>query len=45
MRQMEYKSIEITKNFNVLAFKELVKGYMMEAGIEMKGLSFVLTDT
>jgi hypothetical protein len=32
MRGMEYKSIEITKNFNTEAFKELVKSYMLQAG-------------
>jgi len=45
MRRMEYKSIEITKNFGVKEFQEIVKGYMKEAGIETKGISFVMTDT
>jgi dynein heavy chain len=33
MRQMEYRTIEITKNFNTDAFREVMKGYMKEAGI------------
>lgn len=45
MRQMEYKSIEITKGFNTEAFKEVMKGFMKESGIEGKGTSFVMTDT
>jgi len=32
MRGMQYQSIEITKNFDTNAFKELVKGYMKQAG-------------
>jgi len=45
MRGMEYKTIEITKNFNTDAFKEVVKGYMKESGIAGTGISFVMTDT
>lgn len=45
MRLMVYKTIEITKNFNTEAFKDVVKGYMMESGISGQGISFVLTDT
>lgn len=42
---MEYKSVEITKGFNTAAFKEVVKGYMKESGINGTGISFVMTDT
>jgi dynein heavy chain len=42
---MEYRSIEITKNFDTNAFKDVVKGYMMESGIGGTGISFVMTDT
>jgi len=45
MRAMEYRTIEITKNFNTDAFREVMKGYMKEAGINGQGTSFVLTDT
>lgn len=45
MRGMEYKTIEITKNFNTEAFKDVVKGYMKESGIAGTGISFVMTDT
>jgi hypothetical protein len=33
MRAMEYRTIEITKNFNTDAFRDVMKGYMKEAGI------------
>ena len=33
MRQMEYRSIEITKGFNTESFKEVMKGFMKESGI------------
>lgn len=33
MRGMEYKSIEITKGFDVKAFQEVMKGYMKESGV------------
>lgn len=45
MRTMEYKTIEITKGFNVESFKDVMKGYMKEAGIAGTGISFVMTDT
>jgi len=45
MRSMEYRSIELTKGFNIDNFKDLMKGYMKEAGVELKGTSFVMTDT
>ena len=45
MRSMEYKSIEITKGFGAAAFREIMKGYMKEAGIAGTGISFVMTDT
>jgi hypothetical protein len=45
MRTMEYKTIEITKGFNVESFKDVMKGYMKEAGISGLGISFVMTDT
>lgn len=45
MRQMEYKSIEITKGFNTDAFKNVVKEYMKLSGIDGTGISFIMTDT
>jgi len=45
MREMNYKSIEITKNFDTNQFKEVMKGYMKESGIDGNGISFVMTDT
>jgi len=45
MRGMEYRTIELTKGFNLESFKDLMKGYMKEAGIEQQGTSFVMTDT
>jgi len=45
MRQMEYRTIEITKNFNTDAFKDVMKGFMKESGINGQGISFVMTDT
>lgn len=45
MRQMQYQTIEITRNFGTEQFKEVMKGYMKSAGIEGLGISFVMTDT
>lgn len=45
MRQMEYKMIEITKGFNTNAFKEVMKGFMKQSGIDGTSISFVMTDT
>ena len=45
MRRMEYRTIEITKDFRTETFREVMKGYMKEAGIGGTGLSFVMTDS
>jgi len=45
MRQMEYKSIEITKNFGPEQFKDKMKELMKEAGIKGVITTFVMTDT
>lgn len=33
MRNMEFRMIEITKGFNIDSFKEKMKEYMKESGI------------
>lgn len=45
MRSMEFRTIEITKGFNSDSFKEVVKGFMKDSGINGTGISFVMTDT
>ena len=45
MRQMEYKMIEITKGFNIDSFREKMKEFMKESGIDGTGISYTLTDT
>jgi len=42
---MKYKSIEITKGFGSEAFREVMKGYMKEAGADGEATTFVMTDT
>lgn len=45
MRSIEYRSIELTKGFNIDSFKEFMKELMKKAGIELQGIAFVMTDT
>lgn len=45
MRGMDYRMIELTKGFNIEHFKEFMKELMKKAGIELQGISFVMTDT
>lgn len=45
MRSIEYRSIELTKGFNIDSFKEFMKELMKKSGIELMGISFVMTDT
>lgn len=45
MRGMEYRSIELTKGFDITSFKDFMKDLMKKAGIELIGTAFVMTDT
>jgi dynein heavy chain len=45
MRNIEYRSIELTKGFNIESFKDFMKELMKKSGIELMGISFVMTDT
>lgn len=45
MRSIEYRAIELTKGFNIDSFKEFMKELMKKSGIELMGISFVMTDT
>lgn len=42
---MEFKQIEITKDFGVASFRDFIKELMMKAGVEGKKISFALTDS
>ena len=45
MLEMEFKQVEITKNFGPDQFKEFLKELMFITGIDGKQLTFFLTDT
>jgi len=42
---MDFKQIEITKDFGVDSFREFIKELMIKAGVEGKKISFALTDS
>ena len=45
MRQMEFRQVEINKDFGLGTFLEFLKELMKTAGIEGQGISFTMTDT
>ncbi len=45
MLEMEFKQIEITKNFGQDQFRDFVKELMFTAGIDGHSVCFILTDT
>jgi len=45
MYEMEFRQIEITKDYGSRLFQEFVKGLMFDAGIDGKKLAFTMTDS
>jgi dynein heavy chain len=45
MRDMTFNQIELTKGYGLSSFQEHMKGLMKTAGIDGRGISFVMTDT
>jgi dynein heavy chain len=45
MREIQFRQIEITKNFGPDQFKEFMKELMFTSGIEGKSICFLMTDT
>jgi dynein heavy chain, axonemal len=45
MREIQFKQIEITRNFGPAQFKDFMKELMFTTGIEGKPICFLMTDT
>lgn len=45
MRDIQFRQIEITKNFGPDQFKEFMKDLMFTSGIDGKPICFLMTDT
>ena len=44
-REIQFKQIEITRNFGPSQFKDFIKELMFTTGIEGKPICFLMTDT